>query len=795
MKLTTSLYIFSAVLTLPAQGEIVPDTARLGEIAPAIVVVTNKENAPLRQTPVSSTSLEATTLTLSGSTNLKSASQLVPGLFMPAYGSRLTAATYIRGVGSRSGSPAVGLYVDGMPYVEKSAYDFGFLDVERVEVLRGPQGTLYGRGAMGGLIRVSSTDPLTTYGTTLSSTVATRNGGYRFSGQTFLHANTNLAFALGAFQEGQHGFFRNATTGRKADAGNATGIKGAMAWQATQRLRLDLNTTYQYSDERSNPYVLTSDPVTNLPTGAITQNRQSNYRRNMLTSGLTVAYLGKKLDLTSFTSHQLVSDRLFMDQDFISLDLFSLTQQQRINTLTEEIILKSKPHSRWQHTTGLYGSYQNTRTTCPVVFYGDGMAFLNSQMTSIFAGVPHAMSLTFDDETLPFTSAFKTPSWNAALYHQSTLRDLFDSGLSLTLGVRADYDRQKLSLNSSTSQPVAYTYAMPSYHVNANLESTPSLTGKETNDNWQILPKAALQYDFNDEAGNIYISASKGYRSGGYNIQNYSDLSQLQLQRNMMLGVQEYVVSVFENIPLPEALKQQHIATINGLLEPHIPATPEIAALHYKPETSWSYELGTHLNLFNGALELDGAAYLIHTRNLQLSRFAESGLGRVLVNAGRSRSIGGEVEARTHLLDNRLHLTAAYAYTHATFTRYDLGQNGDETIDYTDNNVPFMPNHTLMCTALFRQPLSGFLQSIYVGANVNATGRIYWDEANTMHEPFRALLGARIGVELAGGIAISLWGENLTARRTNVFQFVNMSRTLSQPGLPRHFGADLTVRL
>ena len=786
--------MLALALTLPMAAEVEPDTSGIRHLAPAVVTATMKEHTPLRQAPLSSTSLGPETLEQVGATNLKGAARLVPGLFMPAYGSRLTAATYIRGVGSRSGSPAVGLYVDGMPFVEKSAYDFGVLGTERIDVLRGPQGTLYGRGAMGGLIRVTTADPLTTYGTHLATTFTGRGGAHRVAAQTYLHASPTLAFSLGAFHEGQRGFFKNTTLNQKGDRGNATGVKGQMAWQVAERWRVGLDVGYQYSDERSNPYILDNDPVTDLPTGRISQNRQSNYRRNLLTSGLTVSHSGKHFDLSSITAHQYVADRLFMDQDFVSLDLFSLTQQQHINSLSEEIILKSKGTGRWQHTTGLFGAWQSVRTDCPVSFYGDGMTYLNRQMATVFAGVPHEMSLTLNDNELPFTSHFKTPSWNAALYHQSTLSDLFFKGLSLALGLRADYDRHKLDLCSSTAQPVSYTYAMPQYRVNADLQATPELAGSMSDHDWQLLPKAALQYDFG-ASGNVYVSVAKGYRSGGYNIQNYSDLAQMQLRRDMMLGVQEYVVGVFERVPMPEAMKQQHIEMINGLLEPHIPATPELAALHYKPETSWNYEVGTHLNLCGGALQVDASAYLVQTRDLQLSRFADSGLGRVTVNAGRSRSLGAEIEARATLLGDRLTLNAAYGYTHAVFTRYDLGQNNGAAVDYTDNRVPFVPDHTIYGSFQFRQPTRGFVRAFHIGADINAAGHIYWDEAGTMREPFHASLGARAGLEIKGGVEIAVWGRNLTDRRSHVFQFVNMGRTLSQPALPRHFGVDVSVSL
>ncbi|MBQ1664541.1 MAG: TonB-dependent receptor plug domain-containing protein, partial [Bacteroidaceae bacterium] len=92
--------------------------------------------------------------------SLKTASQFVPNLFIPDYGSRLTSAIYIRGIGSRVNTPAVGLYVDDVAFKEKSAFDIAFNDVSRIEVLRGPQSTLYGSNTMGGLIQVYSHSPL-----------------------------------------------------------------------------------------------------------------------------------------------------------------------------------------------------------------------------------------------------------------------------------------------------------------------------------------------------------------------------------------------------------------------------------------------------------------------------------------------------------------------------------------------------------------------------------------------------------------------------------------------------------
>ncbi|MDE6812927.1 MAG: Plug domain-containing protein, partial [Duncaniella sp.] len=118
-----------------------PDTLAIGEVT----VTSIKQARSLLRQPVSVTTLRQAELERLNVAGMKGVSEIAPNFFMPEYGSRMTASIYVRGIGARIDQPAVGLNVDNIPYLNKDAYDFDMQDIQRIEVLRGPQSTLYGR--------------------------------------------------------------------------------------------------------------------------------------------------------------------------------------------------------------------------------------------------------------------------------------------------------------------------------------------------------------------------------------------------------------------------------------------------------------------------------------------------------------------------------------------------------------------------------------------------------------------------------------------------------------------------
>lgn len=802
MLFPTLLLALSPVAETPAES----DSLRNFDIEEAVVVASPKETKQLRRQPLSVSLFSSDDLSRRAVKSVTDLSAYSPGFFMPDYGSRITSACYIRGIGSRINTPAVGLYVDNVPYVDKSAYNFSFQGIDRVDVVRGPQGTLYGRNTMGGLIRIFTADPITHSGTDLSLGYTTRTSGRRAAVTTYLHPAERMGLSLNAYYEGENGFYRNQTTGRKQDGSESAGSRLRWSWRPSDVVKLDWTASYEYSDQDANPYfhlgTTRTDATTGAtsfvenPTPAINQNRPSAYRRHLFNTGIGVEHQLPKMVLTSITAYQHLSDRLKMDQDFTARDIFSLQQEQAMHTVSEEIALKSKAdRKRWQWTTGLFAMYQNLETDCPVTFYGDGIAMLNRQLAAVLPQQP-AIGLRFTGETLPFVASLSTPSANVALFHQSTLKLV--GGLSMTLGLRLDYDHRSLDLRSRTTSAIPYHFSMamgPTMSFDTDLTANPILNGKLKNDSWQVLPKASLNYELPSALGNLYFSVAKGYRSGGYNIQAYSDLSQSLLQRRMMLGVKDYSIEQINSLPLPDEVKQNAIRGMESVINKYTPAEPDLTTLAYKPEYTWSYELGAHFNLFDRTLRLDLATYYMKTRDQQLARFAESGMGRVMVNAGRSRSCGLEASLLTNLMQNRLQMGFTYGLTDAVFTNYDLGMSDGREVDYTGNRVPFVPRHTFSLTGDFRQPFakSRGVKAVSIGGDLRGAGEVMWNEANTFSQPFYAVLGMRFGVEMAREVSLTFRAHNLTGTRYATFSFDSMNQRYAQYNQPRHFSIDLKV--
>lgn len=779
------------------------DSLKVVDIEEVVVIATPKENRKLRELPAATTVLSQKDMQANQVNSVKRLSGLIPNIFIPEYGSKLTTSIYIRGIGSRINTPAIGLYVDNIPYIDKSAFDFNYSDIERIDVLRGPQGTLYGRNTMGGLIKVHTKSPFTYQGTDIRMGAATYND-YNVSLTHYHRISDQFAFSTGGFYEHTGGFYQNsARNNERVDKGNAGGGRFRGIYLPKDNLKLDLNVSYEYSDQGGYPYFytgITQEGVNKGKTeereemiGKIAYNDRSNYYRNLLNAGFNVEYQAKNFILSAVTGYQHLKDRMFLDQDFTEKNIFNLTQKQKLNTISEEIVLKSKPNRKWEWTTGIFGFYQTLNTDGPVTFKEDGVKeTIEGNTNSIFENLGNKapkMSMSVLNPTLRVSGNFDTPIWNGAIFHQSTFNNLFTKGLSFTVGLRLDYEKMSMKYNSA-SDPLNFdfNFAMGPMVITAkDLTADAAYNGKLSEDYVQLLPKFALQYEWR-KGNNVYATVSKGYRSGGYNVQMFSDIITGQQAHSMVEAIKK------------SAEFEKYSTLIEGMIGDKMPAIPEVKdATTYKPEYSWNYEVGTHLTLWEGKLWADLAAFYMDTRDQQLSQFIGSGLGRTTINAGKSNSYGAEASLRASLT-NELSLNASYGYTYATFTDYIINEadkDGNLTVkaDYNGKYVPFVPKHTLNIGGEYAITCSSrsIFDRVVFQANYNAAGRIYWTELNDVSQSFYGTLNWRANLE-KGNAMISFWARNFLDKDYAAFYFETMNKGFMQKGRPVQFGIDLRCR-
>ena len=770
------------------------DSSKVYDIDEVIVVSQPKEAFRLRQQPLSSTSFGNFEMNRLGARDLRELSLYIPNFVMPNYGSRLSSAVYVRGIGSRVNSPAIGVYVDGIPVMSKSAFNLHTYQLSRVDVLRGPQGTLYGQNTEGGLVRLYSRNAFDYQGTD----VRIGYGSRRYSNLEASHyqcLGDDVALMVGGFYNAQTGFFRNTTTGERADDYQEAGGKLMLTGRLHSGWKVNVTADYQYVDQSAFPY-----GSLDLNTGKAEQPASTfpgSYRRNNLITGLTLSYDANTFSLASTTSYQYLKDHMYMDQDYLEADYMRMMQDQLQNAMTQEFSLKSrKPVGGvWHWAAGAFFSAQWLKTNGPVFFdsamttpignaiqqqmYGAMLQSMAQRMMRPGMTQEQALALAAQmieraggvsmNVEMGAPGTYHTPQYNIGFYHESNID--ITPRLVLTLGARYDYMLTKIHYES-----MAYM------KMNANVMGSKAtntlrsmLDGKAHDGFEQLLPKLGLSYRLGSKGSNVYATLSKGYRAGGYNIQMFSDILQTELNAN----------------------RQQ---AMRGSYD--VPHTPEDYdnvnhTIAYKPETSWNYEAGTHLNLLDGQLHVDVSTYYMKVRNQQLSVMAGNyGFGRMMVNAGKSHTCGLELSAKGQVVDGHLDWMLSYGYTHAVFDEYVDGE-GDEAVSYEDKYVPYVPQHTLAASADYRFDVEKpWLRSVTLGANVNAQGKTYWDNANTYAQKFYAVAGAHIDADM-GKVVVSLWGRNLSNTRYNTFAVDNAAtgtkQYFAQRGNPIQCGVDVRM--
>ena len=690
--------ILTSLLTVEGP-EITPadtTTARSYELDEVVVSAFKSNKYDL--VPASRTALSARQISNRQINGIKELTAIIPNFYMPDYGSRASCPVFVRGVGNKSDGTGIGFYVDGVPYYEPLSFDTDLGDVASVEVLRGPQGTLYGRNAIGGIVNISTRNPLE-YQNTRVRLGYGRYNDLRTQISNYTKVSDKFGFTFGALYHHNDGAFRNSYLDEKVDKMNETEERIGLYYKPSESWLIRLTSNFTYSDQGGYPYAPVDVETNTLQ--PISYNRYSSFRRLISTNGLGITYTGSVVSFNSQTSFQYIKSKQAIDQDFTVTDKSFVENARHQNMVSQEFTLKSNGDSRYQWVVGAFGMMEHVDRTV------DNFS-------------PSAGSLSHTDYCVPTSSL--------ALYHQSTYN--IWRGLSATAGVRFDYEHAKTKYDNLKVKAAPFTDGYLEY-----ADLLPSASGEsfESTKNFtQFTPKFTLQYN-TTENNLFYASVTRGYKPGGFN-KSFSTADQRS----------------------------------------------------YEPEYSWNYEVGASVNLIRDLLTISADLFYIDWREMQITSTI-AGVGNITTNAGHTDSKGVELDIAFRPLKG-LQFNANYGYTYARFLSYEKS----ETVSYTNNRLPMVPNHTLSVDGNYTINPLGWLDRIMINVGLRGLGRIYWAEDNLVSQDFYALLNAKVALT-KGIVTWELWGKNLTDTNYMAYGFKSSSGNYAQAGKPLTIGTTIEI--
>lgn len=685
-------------------------------------------------------------------TSLKELSSLAPNFYQPDYGSRMTSSIYVRGFGSRIDQPVVGMNIDEMPVMNKNNYDFELFDISKIQIIRGAQSTLYGRNTSAGAVNIYTLSPLSFQGKRFSVEYGTANS-IRVKASHYASQTENFGWSASIHYNHTDGFFTNSYNGQKCDGSDNLGTRLRTQLRIDDTWSIDNSLTIGYTDEGGYAYRYYDE--TNGTLMPVNYNDPCTYRRLNISDGLTIKYSLPGVMLSSTTGYSYTHDRMRMDNDFLPEPYFTLGQYQREHSLTQEFVAKSNNNKKLSWLGGLFTFYKHQNLSAPVLFKEHGIKtlILDNANKGLQMINPDA-ALQFDKENYLIEDKFEIPTVGAALYGQAS----YDTEhWNITAGVRVDYEQASMDYNCNSSINYRVHPYMSSY-----VPLVTKFSGSNSLNSTEVMPKLSVSYKHSH--GNIHASVTKGYKAGGFNTQLFSDILQSRMKNELM-----------------------------GKLGVYLDDTPtydDASATTYRPEESLNYEIGTHLSpLQDGSLDINATLFLIECTNQQLTVFPDGmTTGRMMSNAGESRSYGGELSISYNM--QRLTLGCSYGYTHATFRKYKSGNN-----DYSGNYLPLAPRETMAANLSYRIPVSeNFAKHFILNIGWNGTGRIYWNESNSLSQAFYSLTSASLNWE-KGRFGASLWGKNIFNKEYKAFYFVSMQHPFFSFGKSRQIGVSLSLNL
>jgi len=742
-----------------------------------IIVTARKRAEPLQKTPVSITAFTVEQLEKPGMDDLIDVARYAPNVVFDQgtgnTGGQFNSQLFIRGVGQVdflfSSDPGVGVYVDEvyLPRVVGSLMDV--MDLERVEILRGPQGTLFGKNTIGGALNITSVKPSGQFGAVADVTFGSRD---RIDGRLSVDiplVKDTLDARITASTRNQDGYVKRINQPPRATGDtNADGFRGTVHWQPGNGWDAMFEGDYVRRREEAIANELLdvrmTDPVLGLwnllvaPTygpGAVYDGRFITHGFDSQATGPSLSDLdmwgvsaniskeiSSSLSFKSITAFREEDAQFGADQDHSPYKYLETTNDNNHDAFSEELQLNGKNFGdRLDWVAGLFYMHETASDQFDVVLGGglfDGLERLPAPLIPLAPGVtcppppgvfapcaggpgnPINVSLDFD---LTIFDDIDIDSY--AGYAQGTFK--FTDRFSTTLGGRYTWEEKKFTTM---------------LHRNASdVTTVPEHTVDNT---WNAFtPRLGFEYQVTPDFL-AYISAARGFKSGGFN------------------G------------------RAQSLAEIDS----------------FDPEYVWSYEAGLKTQWLGNRLTANLAYYYNDYTDIQLTsvRAVQGLIVVVTENAGKAEIQGFELELAAEPIDSIL-LRVGAGYTDAKYTELSPGV---QTVTL-DSKLVKVPEWTGSFTFDWTLPLQTAWK-LMLGGDVTYRSSYFNDPNNTplLEQDAYSLLGAHLRfVSEDNRWEVTAFGTNLSDERymTNGLQSYGSFGTADGTfGRPREWGVTLRAK-
>ncbi len=717
-----------------------------------IVVTAQQRAESLQDVPVSVAAVTAKKISDSGIVDLQGLSDLVPNFSINETG--ISTTVTIRGISSGINSgfeQSVGMYNDGIFYGRDQLARVPMIDMERVEVLRGPQGILFGKNSIAGAVSQISAKPTDEFEGSVTALYEPDHGETDLRMVLSGPLTDNLSGRLAVMTRELDGYVKNTELGVDEQNEDEQVVRATLRWDVNDSVTATLKSSQSTFDVlgrnmevyQSFGHLEALNSVYNSPTAPWSVDTELNYiadnnghfsNNEVNNSTLTVDWDLEGLTLTSVTGYVDYEFTESCDCDFTGAPVFDAGRQEEYQQLSQEFRLTSDLGSNFDYIAGLF--FQDTDLT-----YADQIQLPDPTVVNTALGLLGAGALQPFAPGSSTDRTFNQEGEVIALFAQGTWS--VSEALRLTVGGR--YTEEKKDANRQqrhkanatfggqympavTADPVSGAYNVL-YGIFA-IEAYDQINGKL--DDSSFSPVVTMEWDANPDTM-VYATWTKGYKSGGFDARSngHPDAS---VNNGLKSG-----------------------AAITGSWE-------------FANEEATSVELGSKMSIADGAAELSVAWYMTDYTDLQVSQF-DGTLGFNVTNAGEAKVQGIEADGRWALTDN-ITLTGSVAYLDFNYEKFPNSQcyfqqedtDGDKLCDAGGERKEFTPELQANLGAAWASEMSNglelnasldvsFMDEYLYAANLDPRSK---QDAYSMVNARIALAGSEGAWELA------LLGRNLT---------------------------------